>query len=395
MVIESSRCSVKFLSFKLSRVRYVSQPEVQQQELVVTGSWMEEVNRLCLWRFDYGEQIDSGRFKPTSEQEDGVSPGVLGDSADDPRLVHSIVHTGWVQDLKVHRPTQLIVSASSTGTLEVCRTDDTSMKLSRLTSPWMPFGQTPFPSNLPIALSTLSLSSDGKQVYVGDDLGRLAAVQLDRLPVAADGTDAQIAQQAQPMSSDFSPISQTGADIASVNALERVDASSLAGVNQLGQLKVWDLRCGLDKPQQRLIRPSETQPLYCLSHHPGQPHLLAVGGVEGSGTPAYIWDLRADQYPLTEVACQGRSVWEVGFHPRQPQHLYLATETAGLLQISCRNETGSWTGFKGSRRKLVVGSALPTGTTARNVISFDMTNTQLICGHSDAILQTTSCETFS
>ncbi|OON15749.1 hypothetical protein X801_08444, partial [Opisthorchis viverrini] len=49
-------------------------------------------------------------------------------------------------------------------------------------------------------------------------------------------------------------ISQTGADIASVNALERVDASSLAGVNQLGQLKVWDLRCGLDKPQQRLIR---------------------------------------------------------------------------------------------------------------------------------------------
>lgn len=47
---------------------------------------------------------------------------------------------------------------------------------------------------------------------------------------------------------------ETGADVATVNALERVDNSCLVSANQLGQLKVWDLRCGLEKPQQRLLR---------------------------------------------------------------------------------------------------------------------------------------------
>lgn len=46
----------------------------------------------------------------------------------------------------------------------------------------------------------------------------------------------------------------SGADISTINALERVDNSTLASVNQLGQLKLWDLRTGLNKPQRRLLR---------------------------------------------------------------------------------------------------------------------------------------------
>ncbi|KAF6779483.1 hypothetical protein AHF37_01063 [Paragonimus kellicotti] len=327
MATDPQHSAVKCVSFKLSRIRFVTDPEVLRQALVVTGSWMDEVNRLCLWGYDMGELIDSGQFKPRSEQEDDISPGVLGDSADDPRLVDSLVHSGWVQDLKVHYPSHRIFSVSSLG----------------------------------------SLQPDGMELKPDMYKGQAKA--------------------------DRSAVIEAGADIASVNALERVDLSLLTSVNQLGQLKVWDLRCGLDKPQQRLLRPSETQPLYCLTHHPGQPHLLTVGGVGGTGAAAaYIWDLRAEQYPLSELACEGRSVWEVGFHPRQPRHLYLATEAAGLLQISCRGDTASWTGFKGSRRKLTVSSALPSGTAIRDVISFDLTNTQLVCGHSDAIIQTVQCD---
>lgn len=84
-----------------------------------------------------------------------------------------------------------------------------------------------------------------------------------------------------------------------------------------------------------IFRPGESQPLYCIAHHPGQSHLLSVGGVGTSnGSAAYIWDLRAEKFPLTEIACDGRIIWETAFHPRQPRHIYMATESAGLLQIS-------------------------------------------------------------
>ncbi|CAH8511345.1 unnamed protein product [Dicrocoelium dendriticum] len=352
---------------------------------------MEEVNRVCLWRYDCDELIDSGKFKPTSENENDISPGVLGDSADDPRLVDSLVHPGWVQDMKVHRPSRRLFSVSSRGTLLAYQANFDSMRLSRLTEEWAPFRPIAMPSNQPIALASLSLSHDGTQVDLADDLGRIAIVAVNRLPNQASIPKSEYLPT--PIKPDTSAIVQTGADITSVNALERVDASTLASVNQLGQLKVWDLRCGLAQPQQRILRPSEAQPLHCLSRHPGQSHLLAVGGVEGSGSAAYIWDIRAEQYPLSEVACAGRSVFEVGFHPRQPKHLYLATEAAGMLQISCRGDTDSWTGFKGSRRKLSVAPVLPGGTSIQDVISFDMTNTQLVCGHSDAIIQTVECDT--
>ncbi|KAF7246566.1 Nuclear pore complex protein Nup43 [Paragonimus skrjabini miyazakii] len=396
MATDPPHSAVKCVSFKLSRIRFVTDPEVLRQALVVSGSWMDEVNRLCLWGYDMGELIDSGQFKPRSEQEDDISPGVLGDSADDPRLVDSLVHYGWVQDLKVHYPSHRIFSVSSLGSLQVLSANTSSLRLSRLTSAWAPFPSVTLPGNLPIALSSLSVSVDCTQVYVGDDLGRLAAVDVDRIPTEPNQPDTMKRKPdtyKEQTKADRSAVIEAGADIASVNALERVDLSLLTSVNQLGQLKVWDLRCGLDKPQQRLLRPSETQPLYCLTHHPGQPHLLTVGGVGGTGAAAaYIWDLRAEQYPLSELACEGRSVWEVGFHPRQPRHLYLATEAAGLLQISCRGDTASWTGFKGSRRKLTVSSALPGGTAIRDVISFDLSNTQLVCGHSDSIIQTVQCD---
>ncbi|CAL8073127.1 unnamed protein product [Calicophoron daubneyi] len=388
MVTDSPRSSIKCISFKLSRIRFVTEPEVQCQELVVTGSWMEETNRICLWRYDCADLIESGQIKPESEAEDDLTAGMLGDSADDPRLVHSILHPGWVQDLKVHHSTQRIFSASSLGTLQIFRAESDSNKLSRVTSEWMPFVPDARPSHLPIALASLCLSADGNQAYAGDDLGRLAIIQVDRIPGFLQSLSKQDSKN------DRSAVIQTGTDITTVNALEHVDNSTLASVNQLGQLKVWDLRCGLGKPQQRLLRPGETQPLYCLSRHPGQPHLMAVGGVDGSSAAAYIWDLRAQQYPLTEVGCEGKSVWEVSFHPRQPKHLFLATETAGLLRVSCRGDADTWTGFKGSRRKLTVSSVLPGATEVRSVISFDLSYTRLICGHSDSTVQSMVCDTF-
>ncbi|TPP58052.1 Nuclear pore complex protein Nup43, partial [Fasciola gigantica] len=247
---------VKCISFKLSRVRFASEPDVATKELVVTGSWMEEVNRLCLWRYDCGELIDSGRLQAHSEAEYDLSAGVLGDSADDPRLMDSLIHLGSVQDLKVHPSTQRIYSASSSGSLQVFSTDTVdSIRLRRISaSGWIPFPQPALPGNLPVSLASLALSADGDQVYFADDLGRLASAHVSRIPSAVDSSDGDFdfVQSTTPV--DRSALVETGADVASVNALERVDNSCLVSANQLGQLKVWDLRCGLQKPQQRLLR---------------------------------------------------------------------------------------------------------------------------------------------
>ncbi|RTG89798.1 nuclear pore complex protein Nup43 [Schistosoma bovis] len=343
MVQCSNRSSVKCISFKLSRVRFVSKPETQYQELIVTGSWLEEVNRVCLWQYSSDPSVNNHNetVKPISEKEDCTTAGVLGDTVDDP----------------------LRLSATN----------------------WMPFGEHILCGNIPSALSSLAISTDGLHAYVSNELGQLAIVQVNRIPNF---------QKTDHIKFNNDAILTSGADISTINALERVDNSTLASVNQLGQLKLWDLRTGLNKPQRRLLRPGETQPLLCLGQHPGQPHLLSVGGVNSSSAAAYIWDLRAEQYPLTEVACDGQYIWETAFHPRQPKHLYMATETAGLLQISSRDESDSWVGFKGSRRKLTVSSALPEDTSARNVISFDISNNLLVCGHSDAVLQTVPCSVY-
>ncbi|VDP79799.1 unnamed protein product [Schistosoma mattheei] len=103
MVQCSNRSSVKCISFKLSRVRFVSKPETQYQELIVTGSWLEEVNRVCLWQYSSDPSVNNHNetVKPISEKEDCTTAGVLGDTVDDPRLLCSLVHPGSVQDLKV------------------------------------------------------------------------------------------------------------------------------------------------------------------------------------------------------------------------------------------------------------------------------------------------------
>lgn len=100
----------------------------------------------------------------------------------------------------------------------------------------------------------------------------------------------------------------------------------------------------------RDFRSGEPTPLLCLSQHPGQSHLLAVGGVAsnyGSGdqstatTTSYIWDLREERHPLSEIACRGGTVWEISFHSHQPQYLFLATEEAGLMRIHSPASTAS------------------------------------------------------
>lgn len=85
--------------------------------------------------------------------------------------------------LQTDHRTGLVVSASSLGSMQLFRTDLHRTRLVRISaSDWAPFSSNQPSVPLSVALSSLALSSDGNQVFVGDDLGRIAEVQLDRIP---------------------------------------------------------------------------------------------------------------------------------------------------------------------------------------------------------------------
>ncbi|VDM30354.1 unnamed protein product [Hydatigera taeniaeformis] len=319
----------KYLSFQLSRVRLSPVFGSQVEPLVVTGSTQEEVNSVCVWQYNrYAEYKAS---YANAELNDGI-PTPLTDSADEPRLVCSTTHAGSVQQLKTHTDSRLIFAGSSMGFVSIYRLElpETERDAFRVHQVGM---WSRVPSNpgdeLPrtdVPISDVCVSADAFQVFVGNDLGELFVLDTEALAVKRKLTVAAL-----------------GFDLSTINAIESIDPSCIATANQLGQLNVWDLRSPntSDLPQKRIVPSTgDPRPLLCLSQHPGQSHLLAVGGVDitsGGGktttTTNYIWDLREERHPLSEIVCRGSAVWEVRFHPHQPQFLYLATEAAGLMCI--------------------------------------------------------------
>nr|CAH8872946.1 unnamed protein product [Trichobilharzia regenti] len=373
---------LKFVSMKLSRVRFVSEPEVRDNQLVVTGSWLEEVNRICLWQYSIGSDIVKRIIKPVSEKEDCTYAGVIGDCADEPRLLCSLIHKGSIQELKVYHPCRVIFSASSDGTLRLFQADDGAQPyLTQLTAnDWMPIGQGVLCGNLSASLSCLALSPNGTRAYVSNDFGKLAAVDVNRIPGLHSPIPARYSKD---------PVFILGDNNCTVNALQCVDNSTLATVDQLGRLALWDLRTGSQDPQCKYIRPGGNQPLLCISQHPGQPHVLCAGGFSNSDSAAYIWDTRAKEYPLTSISFDGEIIWETAFHPRRPKYLYVATERAGLI---CFRSGHSWVYDNRSRRKLNSSSAFPNGTKTRSATSLDISDTLLICSHSVDILESFCCD---
>ncbi|VDL89652.1 unnamed protein product [Schistocephalus solidus] len=430
----------KYLPFQISRVRLAPIFGTQTPPLVLTGTFQEEVNSLCAWQYRPSATY-ANNFLNAPLHDSGL-PSVLADSEDEPRLACSVVHPGDVQQLKVHTDSQLVFTGSSMGFVGIYRLavpKDTSdvFSLSKLHF-WT---RTPksdcdnsdddfIPQDVPI--SDVSFSADASQLYVGDDLGQLTVLDTETLVPKVK-----------------TAVSARGFDVATINAIEVIDDECIATANQVGQLNLWDLRSPLrdNLPQRRIIpaaspssppesahrslsnvnflaSPSATtplitlthllgiqsandglvfflfsmgepRPLVCLSQHPGQPHLLAVGGINShvvsnkkSTSTCYIWDLRADQHPLSELDCPGTAVWEIKFHPTQPQQLYLATEEAGLVRVQSTSPSESWSYMEGARKKLSAVCAMQKPTGCCSVHTFDLLGGLLICGRDNGVLQT-------
>ncbi|VDL59699.1 unnamed protein product [Hymenolepis diminuta] len=384
----------KYLPFQLSRARFASVFGSQIEPLVLTGSAQEETNSVCVWQYnrfnDYGSNVKS------SEAVDVDIPTSLTDSSDEPRLVCSALHVGNVNQLKTHADSRLIFTGSSMGfvgvySLNLPETEQDIFRLHEVGS-W-----SRVPSNLAdqlrrvdVPISDVAISSDAGQVFVANDIGELFVLDTKTLAVKQHLTVAGL-----------------GYDLSGINAIESLDASCLVSANQLGQLNIWDLRSPHTSaiPSKKIVPSGEPTPLLCLSQHPGQSHLLAVGGVAsnyGSGdqstatTTSYIWDLREERHPLSEIACRGGTVWEIGFHSHQPQYLFLATEEAGLMRIHSPASTAnsSWS-FQQISQKLTSACVTSNPTQYCSVNTFDLAGDFIVCGRDKCTLQTVKDSAFS
>ncbi|KAL5967200.1 Nucleoporin Nup43 [Taenia solium] len=231
----------KYLSLQLSRVRLAPVFGSLVEPLVVTGSTQEEVNSVCVWQ--YNRYSEYGTNFVSAELDLGI-PTPLTDSADEPRLVCSVVHTGGVQQLKTHNDSRLIFTGSSMGfvgiySLELPETERDAFCV-RQVGMWSRVPTNPADELLrtDVSISDVCVSADALQIYVGNDLGELFVLDTEALAVKRQLT-----------------IAALGFDLSTINAIESIDASCIASANQLGQLNVWDLRSPntSDLPQKRIV----------------------------------------------------------------------------------------------------------------------------------------------
>ncbi|RMC12945.1 hypothetical protein DUI87_10472 [Hirundo rustica rustica] len=68
-------------------------------------------------------------------------------------------------------------------------------------------------------------------------------------------------------------------------------------------------------------------PLHCVDRHPNQQHIVATGGQDGMLS---IWDIRQGTMPVSLLNAHEAEMWEVHFHPSDPDHLFTCSEDGSL-----------------------------------------------------------------
>ncbi|CAH1229096.1 NUP43 [Branchiostoma lanceolatum] len=191
------------------------------------------------------------------------------------------------------------------------------------------------------------------------------------------------------------------ADSCTLNAVS-LKAFEVITVNSTGQLKVFDLRRPSSEPTRIFLLSGDRIPLHCLDKHPGQPHIVATGGQDGS---LYMWDLRQERHPVSAMDAHAWDMWEVLFHPTHPDHLFscsqdgslwhwdvsmttatplaMATPTASTpfpsrMPATSQTQTSPWLLAKSGKQKVEVSNLLLDNIMSVN--SLDIVGKSVVCG---------------
>ncbi|KAJ8008973.1 hypothetical protein DPEC_G00083980 [Dallia pectoralis] len=131
------------------------------------------------------------------------------------------------------------------------------------------------------------------------------------------------------------------ADSSTIHAVTFLRTTEILTVNSIGQLKLWDFRQQSNEPSQILSLTGDRVPLHCVARHPNQQHIVATGGQDGM---LCIWDVRQGKMPFSLMEAHSAEMWEVHFHPSNPDHLFSCSEDGSLLhwETSSNSDTPSF-----------------------------------------------------
>ncbi|KAJ3606609.1 hypothetical protein NHX12_026130 [Muraenolepis orangiensis] len=277
--------NAKYVSQKISKARWrpVSASSLQQPEVFATGSWDNEENKIAIWSIG-----------------DGVFPGMEDDFEGDPQLLCECKHGGDVLDLHF-LDQERIVTASSTGAVTIYHLHPDTQTVS-VSQRWTRAHHYPC-DNAPC---TGIVCKSPEIVTVGED-GRINLFRADQEAVIRTIDDA---------------------DSSTIHAVTFLRTTEILTVNSIGQIKIWDFRQQSNTPAQILSQTGDRVPLHCVARHPNQQHIVATGGQDGM---LCIWDARQGNAPTSLMEAHTAEMWEVHFHPTNPDHLFTCSEDGSLL----------------------------------------------------------------
>lgn len=277
--------NAKYVSQKISKTRWqpVSHSELQQPDIFATGSWDNEDNKISIWSIG-------------SNESNSIDDGFEGD----PQLLCEHKHDGDILDLQFLDQDR-IVTASSTGAVTIFHHDQKSQTLSN-SQHWSRAHRYPC-DNAPC---TGVVCRSPEIVSVGED-GRIIVFRADQ-----EGVVRVI----------------DNADSSTIHAVTYLRTTEILTVNSIGQLKLWDFRQRSSSPSQILSLSGDRVPLHCVDRHPNQQHIIATGGQDGM---LCVWDVRQGNTPFSLMEAHSAEMWEVHFHPTNPDHLFTCSEDGSLL----------------------------------------------------------------
>ncbi|KAI0237410.1 Nucleoporin Nup43 [Lamellibrachia satsuma] len=290
---EETTCVAKFVSQKISKIRWQPTPKhvIQQSNIFATGSWDNDKNHLSVWQLERSTLPDDSM---AGDKDAGFVPEW------EPTLLNELEHAGDITDL-VFLTTELLLVASSTGTVQVCRYQSTTQ---RLIISWVWQG---LHHNMRGACACTGLATrmDDTFTTIGED-GRMNIMCVEhRQPVREINN----------------------ADSCTLNSACFLKQSEVATVNSTGQLKVWDLRQQGDEPAKVFQPTGDRVSLHCVDKHPTQQHIVATGGQDGT---LCTWDMRQDRFPVSLLSAHTADMWEVKFHPSHPNSLFTCSEDGSV-----------------------------------------------------------------
>ncbi|XP_032041337.1 nucleoporin Nup43 isoform X1 [Aythya fuligula] len=277
--------SARFVAQKISKARWRPLPAaaLQPPDIFATGSWDNEDNRLALWAVG---ELGSGEY--------------LGE----PQLLCDIGHDGDVMDMQFLDQERIVV-ASSTGSVTVFRHHQNNQTLS-VNQRWeKAHCHVDQDTSCGGAACTGVICNNPEIVTVGED-GRINLFRADQKDAVR---------------------TIDNADSSTLHAVTFLRTTEILTVNSIGQLKIWDFRQQRNEPSQIFSLTGERVPLHCVDRHPNQQHIVATGGQDGMLS---IWDIRQGTMPVSLLNAHEAEMWEVHFHPSNPDHLFTCSEDGSL-----------------------------------------------------------------